>query len=259
MYTIAICSQKGGVGKSTTALTLGYGLAKRGYRTLLCDMDMQCNVTDTVRANNSEKVSTIYDIILADGKAVTEKAVQETEYQNLYMIPGHPSMENLEGIVRQKGINATVVKTSLQRVSSRFDYCVIDCPPGMGIPLYSSMIAADSIIVPLVADRYSILGLIKLDQVIEFIKENYNPSLRIAGILLTRHSDRMVFTRQMREQIESVAETLGTIVFERAIRETVKVKESQTIRVPLQEYAPYSTACMDYDAVIDEFIRRYGK
>ena len=126
----------------------------------------------------------------------------------------------------------------------------------MGIPLYSSMIASDAVIVPLVADRYSITGLIKLDQVIDFIKDNYNPGLKIAGLLLTRHSDRMIFTRQMREQIESVAETLDTIVFETAIRETIRVKESQTIRVPLQEYAPDCTAARDYEDVINEFLRR---
>lgn len=249
MKVIGIMSQKGGVGKSTTSVNFCYELNQKGYKTLLIDMDAQSNTSDTMRCeiNNAP---TIYEVI--NGSVDLVSAIQRTDCGDV--IPACNQLRDLEDQARSEDISIYILKEKFEDLRNYYDYIVIDTPPNMGFALYSAMIACDEIIIPMIADRYSIQGLIELYQAVVFVRENYNADLTIAGILLTKHSDRMVFARQVREFLENYTKDMGTKLFERAIRETIKVRESQTVKRPLKLYDAYCTAAFDYKAVVEEYL-----
>ena len=250
MKILAFTNEKGGVGKSTSAVNIAYLLQEKGYKVLLCDMDAQSNSSDTMRAQ-IDGALTMYEV-LTDPNIKTSRAIQRTEFIDI--IPACHALRDLESQARSNDISIHILKEKLSSLESYYDYIVIDSPPNLGFALYVTLIAADDIIIPMIADRYSIQGLLELYEAIEFIRENYNPDLNIAGILLTRHSDRMVFARKIRAYLEEFASDIGTKVFARAIRETIRVRESQTYKVPLIQSDPYGTATFDYRAVLEKYL-----
>lgn len=248
MEVIAIISQKGGVGKSTTALALGAGFFLRGYKVLFVDTDAQGNLTDTAEADNSD--ITVMELLTEGAQA--KEAIQQGERWDI--ISSSPSLVGADMTIMGKGREYRL-KKAIEPIREKYDYIIIDTPPALGILIVNALTACDIAIIPAQADRYSLKGIAQLHVTIETIKKHSNPALRIKGILLTRYNPRTVLSRDIAEVIEQTAQKLQTKLFKAKIREAIAIKESQAQRVDIFAYAPESNVAKDYDAFIDELLR----
>lgn len=254
MTVFVIANQKGGVGKTTSAMTLAYILNHRGYKTLLIDADQQGNATDTYRAKIRD-TTTLYDVLLEDDRDDTpiNDAIQHTEYGDI--IASDPLLReadvrlgsDVDGLYRMKDL--------IDRIEG-YDAIVIDTAPAFNSLLHCSLIAADEVIVPVTADRYALQGLAKLSSVIQRIKKRQNPSLEVAGILLTKYNNQLILSREVKDGLAPVAESFGTDLFKTEIRECTKTRMAQADRVPLMQYAPSCTTALDYENFVDELLKK---
>ncbi len=248
----AIVNQKGGVGKTTTALALGYGLASLGHSVLMVDLDAQANFSFT--AGVAKNVSpTVRDLLIGDADAST--AIQHTPYGDI--IPSSPSLAGMDAILTKTGKEMRL-RESLEPVLSNYDFIVLDTPPALGIVTVNALTACNSVVIPAQADIYSLQGVEGLADTIQLVKKYTNPNLRIEGLLLTRYSPRSVLGREVAELAKDLADKLGTKVFSTTIREGVAVKESQISQESLFEYAPKASVTEDYRGFIKELLGEGG-
>lgn len=265
MKVIAIANQKGGVGKTTTAVNVAHILKKKGYDTLLIDTDQQCNSSDTFHAE-SEGVATIYDVIVeydgndGEGKKKLlplDKAVQHTEFGDV--VAGDRLLRDADFVLKNDSFYGnTRLKMALEAAKDR-DFVIIDTNPTENSLLYNALVAADYVVVPLVAERYSLTGLDSFVETIESIKEVLNPKLQYGGFLFVRYDERRILDKNMADTLLNLSEQFGVGVFNTKIRDTVRVRESNTLRLPLLEYAPTCTASIDYEAFVEELLKKLGK
>lgn len=245
---ISIINQKGGVGKSTTAQALGAGLILKGFKVLLIDLDAQGNLSYTAGADITGL--TVIDVL--EQRTSPEQAIQRTAQGDI--IPASPSLAGADMLLTQTGKEYRL-KEAIEPLKSMYDYFIIDTPPALGILTINALTACTGVIIPAQADIYSLQGIGQLYHTIKTVKQYCNPDLKIKGILLTRHNNRTVLSRDMAEMIEETAKQLNTIVYKTTIRETVTVKEAQASRTDLYSYSPKSNAAADYTAFIEEVIK----
>lgn len=238
---IAITNQKGGVGKTTTAVSLAAGLQKLGKKTLLIDTDSQCNSTDTYRAV-IEGTATLYDLLFEGEEA--KNCIQETESGKI--IAGDPLMRSAEQRFPNDNSRSYLLRDACESLESEFDYIIIDTPPTMGVVLSNVLTYADEVIIPVTCDRYGLTGIDLLNQTIIFTKKYTNPSLTITGLVLIKYADRLNICKEIKEGIPQFASMLKTKVFNSTIRESVSCRESQTAKQSIFDYAPSSTTAKDY-------------
>lgn len=251
MKIIAVSNQKGGVGKTTTATNLAYGLQLRGKRVLLVDCDPQGNSTDTWRAENGDGYSTLSDLLFTNEPA--EKCVQHTEIGDV--LAGDPILEDAEKHL--KGVAGYFrLKNRLAPLMAKYDHIIIDTPPNLGILLQNALIAAEGVIVPVTCDRYALQGMGRFVETVAEVKAQPNPELDILGLLLVKYASNTILAKEVVSGLPELSEELGTEIFDTKIRETVEVKKSQAARIPLHEYSPESTAACDYAEFIDELTKR---
>ena len=251
MKIIAVSNQKGGVGKTTTATTLAYGLKLRGKKVLLVDCDPQGNSTDTWRAKNKGGSPTLSDLLFTNEPA--ESCVQHTEIGDV--LAGDEVLEDAEKHL--KGFSGFFkLKRRLEPLMPLYDHIILDTPPNLGILLQNALIAADGVIVPVTCDRYALQGMDRFIASVNDVKSQPNPDLKVLGMLLIRYQSRTVLAREVSSGLPEMAKRLGTCVFDTRVRQTQKVRDAQAERVPLQQYAPEATATEDYEALIDELERR---
>ena len=248
MKIIAITNQKGGVGKTTTATALAAGLQMQGFRTLLVDTDPQGNASDTYGLD--EDRPTVYDVFT--GAVTAQEAIQHTAQGDL--LPGDIQMSAADMTFTRQG-REFILREALSPIAAQYDYLILDTPPALGVTTINALTAADSLIVPVLADRYSLKGINQLTDTIETVQKYSNPRLRIEGILLTRYNARMILSRDVRFTIEQMAESWNTKVFKTTIRQSVTIPESQTQQESIFHYAPDSTTGQDYAAFIEEFLK----
>lgn len=251
MKIIAVSNQKGGVGKTTTATTLAYGLKLRGKRVLLVDCDPQGNSTDTWRAKNSEGFPTLADLLFTNEPA--ESCVQHTEIGDI--LAGDPVLEDAE-----KHLTGFAgffkLKKRLATLEPLYDHIILDTPPNLGILLQNALIAAEGVVVPVTCGRYALQGMGRFIETVDDVKSQPNPDLEVLGLLLVKYAGRTVLAREVVSGLPDLTAKLGTGVFDTKIRRTEEVEKAQAHRVPLQRHAPEATAAQDYDALIDELERR---
>lgn len=247
---ITIANQKGGVGKTTTATALAYGLKEKGYKTLIVDTDPQSNASDTYGANLEDGTPSIYTVFL--GENSSQETIQKTSQGEI--IPGDLRMSAADMQFTQQG-REYMLKKALEPIRQDYDYIVIDSPPALGIITINALTAADSLIVPMVADRYSLQGLGQLSSSIDTVKEYSNPDLKIEGILLTRFNPRTILGQDIQGTIEELAEIWNTKVFDTTIRQSVAMPESQTMQQSIFQYAPDSTTASDYKDFLKEYLK----
>ena len=251
MRIIAVSNQKGGVGKTTTATNLAYGLQLRGKKVLLIDSDPQGNSTDTWRAKNTDGYPTLSDLLFSDEPV--EECIQHTEIGDI--IAGDPILEDAEKHL--KGVAGYFrLKRRLVPLESVYDYVIIDTPPNLGLLLQNALIAADGVIVPVTCGRYSLQGMSRFIDTVNEVKLQANPQLNVLGLLLVRYMGRTVLARDVVDGLPTLTTELGTGVFDTKIRNTIEVENAQAARIPLEQYAPDSTAAIDYVAFIDELEKR---
>lgn len=249
MRIIAIANQKGGVGKTTTAVSLATGLQKQGYKTLLIDTDSQCNSTDTYQATISD-TATLYDLLFEKEKATD--CIQTTAIGNI--IPCDPLMREAEQRFPNDSSRGFLFRERCEDLKDLFDFIIIDTPPTMGVVLSNVFTYAKEIIIPVTCDRYGLAGIELLSQTIKSAQKYTNPDLIVKGLVLIKYSERLKLCREIKEGLPAVAELMQTTVFDTVIRESVACRESQSARQSIFNYAASSTTAIDYLSLCKEVL-----
>ena len=247
---IVITNQKGGVGKSTTAEALAEGLFFKGYKTLLIDLDPQGSISLTARADTDKP--NVYDLLTnkANAHEVTQQRAHRAD-----IIPSGKNLVKLDIELTSVGKNHRL-KEKISPLVSEYNYIVIDTPPALGILTINALTAANALVIPAQADLYSLQGIGQLYDTIGAVTTYTNPSLKLRGILLTRHNARNILSRDMADTAKDTAEEIGTFVYDTVIRECVALKEAQASQQSIYSYAPASNPSKDYLSFIEEFIER---
>lgn len=255
---IAIANQKGGVSKTTTTLAMANVLQKKGYKTLIVDTDIQGNTSGVYKAQMNE-TETLYDVIFEEPRSSGFESIQTTEAGDI--IASDPLLIQAESKLSENQESICYLKEGLDRIRETgvYDFIIIDTNPYIGSMLYSSLIAADQVIVPMEADIFSLEGVDMFQETMASVKENYNPDLKMVGYLLTQFNPRVVLSREIREDLHAKTEELGTYLFDTTIRSSQKVKDAQASRKPLLEYAPKSTSAIDYIKFVEEYLEIEGE
>lgn len=249
MICYAIINQKGGVGKSTTALAIGSGLKKQGARVLFVDLDAQGNLSYTMGANTQG-----YNALgILQRPDTTATEIQHTAQGDI--VASSPALAGADTALTEVGKEYRL-REALATVSGLYDYCIIDTPPALSILTINALTACTGAIIPAQADIYSLQGIGQLNNTIQTIKKYCNPALTIKGIILTRYNARSVLSKEVTEMIEQTAAELDTKVFDTKIRECTALKEAQAMKQDIFTYAPKSNASADYNAIIKELLEK---
>lgn len=250
MKTYAIINQKGGVAKTSTALALGEGIARKGYKVLFVDLDPQGNLSYTLKANTQG-----YGALGVLQRPETAKDEIIDLFKNGSIIASTPALYGADTTITQTGKEYRL-KEALATIEEGFDFCIIDTPPALGILTVNALTACTAAIIPAQADIYSLQGISQLKTTIETVKKYCNPDLYIAGILITRYNGRTIIRREISELLEETAIQMNTKVYTSRIRECTALVEAQTRRESIFEYAPRSNASDDYFEFVNEIL--YG-
>lgn len=246
METIAIVSRKGGTGKTATVQALGAGLRRRGYSVLHIDLDNQANLTFGMGAD-PERIG-IMEVLTQAAKA--REVIQHTP--NGDVIAGSESLAGIETVVEGPRMEYRLAE-ALKGL--KYDFCILDTPASLGLITANALIAATNVIVTVQADLFSIQGLSLLQKAIASIEEYDKHKVKISGILITRYSGRAIISRDMRSNLQEVADILGTRLYNTPIRECVAIREAQATRTDIFSFAPKSNGAKDYAAFIEEYIK----
>lgn len=248
---IAIVNQKGGVGKTTTAVNLAAGVGMAGKKVLLVDTDPQGNSTSGNGINKKQVKTTSYELLVGTGK--TEDAVIKTEYKNLDVIPSSMNLAAAEVDLIDVEHRESQLKMALAEQREKYDYIFIDCPPSLGLITINALNACDTVLVPIQCEYYALEGLSQLMASVRQIKRLYNPTLEIEGIVLTMFDGRLNLTTQVVSEIKKYfADKLYKTVIPRAVR----LSEAPSYGMPIQYYDRRSKGAQAYDDLAKEFLKR---
>ena len=248
---ISFSNQKGGVGKTTSAVNIAASLGILGYKVLLVDLDPQGNATSGVGISKRNLITSINDVLV--GKATAKEAVVETAYENLSIIPAHISLAGAEYNLYQGNGAERVMKNALDAIKDNYDYIIIDCPPSLSMLTINAMVASDGIIIPMKCEFYSLEGLAQLTVTINRIKANFNSSLNITGILITMYSSRLLLSAQVMEEMKK---HYSGKLFDTQISRGVKVSEAPGFGMPVYYHDKRCKGSLEYLAVAKELVNR---
>lgn len=247
MRTFTVTNQKGGAGKTTTALAVGSGLILRGYRTLFVDLDPSGNLSYVLRANTAGYNA--FGILQRPETAKEE--IQHTEQGDI--IASSPALAGADTQITQTGKEYRL-REALETIAEDYDFCIIDTPPTLGILTVNALTACNGAIIPAEAVGFSLQGISQLHATIETVRKYCNPELSIMGIVLTRYNNRTIIRREVAEILEETAEELGTKLYSTRIRECTAIAEAQIERKSIYGYAPRSNASADYHSLVEEIL-----
>jgi chromosome partitioning protein len=252
MLITAVSNQKGGTGKTTTAVNLSASLADKGKKVLLIDLDPQASATKWVDGVNA--TFGINDVITS--KCTINDAVSGTSLKNLSLIKSSTWLASAEKILSSEVGAEIILREKIKLLEPKWDYCLIDCPPSLGLMTISALSAVDKILVPVETSVMALDGLANLISTIKIVTERLNPNLSMMGVVAC-----MVDTRRRldREVVASLRKTFGKVVFDTVIRENVKLSEAWSYKQPINVFAPSSHGASDYGDLATEFIKKGKK
>ena len=249
--TIVIANQKGGVGKTTTAINLSASLADLGKKILVIDTDPQGNTSSGLGVEKNEVENTIYDLIL--GETTIQSCIEYTEFENLHLIPSNVDLAAAE--IELIGINEKefIIKKAVETIRDRYDFIIIDCPPSLNLLTINAMTTADTVLVPIQCEYYALEGLSQLIHTINLVRERLNPYLDIEGIVFTMFDARTNLSLQV---VENVRANVKQKVYSTIIPRNVRLAEAPSHGYPITVYDPKSTGAESYRALAEEVINR---
>ena len=251
---VAMCNQKGGVGKTTSTINLGAALAEYGRRVLLVDMDPQGALSAGLGVPHYELEQTIHNL-LVEPRASIEEVLLHTRVPHMDLVPSNIDLSAAEiQLVNEVGREQTLAR-ALHPVLDRYDYVLIDCQPSLGLLTVNGLACADGVVIPTECEFFSLRGLALLTDTVDKVRDRLNPKLEISGILLTRYDPRTV---NAREVMARVVERFGDLVFDTVIARTVRFPETTVAGEPITTWAPKSAGAEAYRALAREFIDRFG-
>jgi len=256
MKVIAIANQKGGVGKTTTAVNISSALARRGQRILLIDLDPQANATSGLGVDPDDAENgSIYSVLLGDSTLASK--IQETPRRNLSIIPSEMNLAGVEIELARMDDHLLILQGILRQAKKRrkFDFCILDTPPSLGVLMTSALSAADEVLVPLQCEWFGLEGLSKILHVIDQVRDSgVNPRLKIEGILMTMYDGR---TNLSRKVVQEVKNYFPEWLYRSVIPRTIRLGEAPSHGKTIFEWDPHGTGSEAYDAAAKEFLRRH--
>lgn len=238
----AITNQKGGVGKTTTAVNVAACIAEAGYETLLVDVDPQANATVGL-GRPRDATPSIYDVL--SGNATAEEAIRDTSVPGLSILPSHPDLAGANVELPRQGGSEQRLREALAPVRDRYAYTILDCPPALGPLTINALVASDRVIVPVQTEYYALEGLAGLLDTLAIVQRELNPRLTIAGMLLTMHDARTNLGRDVEREVR---EHFPTLVFNTVIPRNVRIGEAPSFGVPVIHHDPH---CPGSDAYFE--------
>lgn len=255
MRIVAIANQKGGVGKTTTALNMSACLAARGARVLLIDLDPQANATSGLGIAQEDGGS-LYPCLI--GQMNPTDVIRSTRLPNLSIIRSHQELAGCEVELAQTGHHLTRLRDVLHplRFSGHFDYAILDCPPSLGVLMTGALASADELLVPIQCEYFGLEGLSKIVQIVQQIRDSgANPALVLEGIVMTMFDSRMNLSQQV---VTDVRNYFSEVVYETIIPRTIRLGEAPSFGKSIIEYEPNGRGAQAYNALAEEFLARHA-
>lgn len=246
---ISIANQKGGVGKTTTAINLSTILAKKGKKVLLIDADPQGNGTSGLGINKEQKFS-IYDVLIEDIEI--ENTLQKTQIKNLDLCPSNINLAGAEVQLVSMENREYKLRNKIENIRDKYDFIIIDCPPSLGLITLNSFTASDSVLIPVQCEYYALEGLGQLLNTIELVKKHMNKDIKIEGALLTMYDARTNLSNQVVKEVKRYFENK---VYKNVIPRNVKLSEAPSYGMPITLYDPRSKGAKSYEKFVKEFIK----
>ncbi len=248
---IAVCNQKGGVGKSTTAVNVGSYLALLGKRTLLIDLDPQGNATTACGISRKELEKDTYEVLI-NGLPVSD-SILKTTIDHLEIIPSSLDLAGAEPQLASMEQRETVLKRCCEPLRGAYEFILFDCPPSLGLLTINALVAADSTIIPVQCEYLALEGLNSLMRAVNLIKQNLNPNLKVGGIVLTMTDFRANLAREVADEVRTYFKDL---VFNTSIPRNIRLAESPSFGKPICLYDPHSTGALAYQLLTQEVIEK---
>ena len=249
---IAIANQKGGVGKTTTAVNLSSALALLGRKVLVIDIDPQGNATSGLGIDKNGIEATLYDVFL--GVFNLTSVIVGAEQASLWVAPANNDLVGAEVELSDRPGRETILRSQLTRLREQFDYILIDCPPSLGVLTLNALVAADSLLVPLQCEYYALEGISALMQTVKLARQQLNPTLALEGVVLTMYDGRTNLTRQVASEAR---EFFGHGVFNTIIPRNIRLSESPSFGRPIFLYDSESAGALAYKNLAEELEERF--
>ncbi|MFO7548180.1 MAG: AAA family ATPase [Acidimicrobiia bacterium] len=250
---VAVANQKGGVGKSTTAINLAASVAFQGSRVLVVDLDPQGNATSGLGIDRGRIVVSIYDVLLKE--SAIDDAIEPTSVRDLFVVPATIDLAGAEIELVSLFSRELRLRTALAAAKGHFDVVFVDCPPSLGLLTVNALAAADEVMIPIQCEYYALEGLSQLLQNVDLVRRNLNPELTIGGVVLTMFDARTKLSHDVAAQVRS---HFRDTTYRTVVPRTVRLSEAPSYGEPLEAFDPMSRGAIAYRQLGREFVQRHG-